>query len=100
MADKLMPAPGYLLVKPVELERETASGIVLPENVEKKPLKGEVIAIGEAKQTENKKEEAWKKLKEGSIIVYKKWAGNEYQPEGSDQELLFVKFEDVLAVIK
>lgn len=100
MSDKLMPAPGYLLVKPVEVERETESGIVLPENVEKKPLKGEVLAVGPAKQVGDDKQEAWKELEEGSVIVYKKWAGNEYQPQGEDQELLFVKFEDVLAIVK
>lgn len=100
MSAKLTPAPGYLLVKPVEVERETESGIVLPENVEKKPLKGEVLAIGPTKQLGNEKQKAWEELEKGSIIVYKKWAGNEYQPEGSDQELLFVKFEDVLAIVK
>lgn len=100
MSDKLIPAPGYLLVKPVDVEKETESGIVLPENVEKKPLKGEVLAIGSAKQIGDEKQEAWEKLEEGTIVVYKKWAGNEYQPKGSDQELLFVKFEDVLAIVK
>lgn len=100
MSDKLKPAPGYMLVKPVEGERETESGIVLPENVEKKPLKGKVLEIGPAKKDGDEKQVAWQELEKGSIIVYKKWAGNEYQPEGSDQELLFVKFDDVLAIIK
>lgn len=97
----ILPAPGYVLVSPLEGEKETGSGIVLPESVEKKPLLGKVIAVGESEITESgAKKELWKKVKEGSIIIYKKWAGNEYQPQGSDKELLFVKFEDILAVKK
>lgn len=96
----LHPAPGYVLVEPSEGERETDSGIVLPESVEKKPLKGKVIAVGDAEITDSgAKRELWKTVEKGAEIVYKKWAGNEYKPEGSDRELLFVKFEDILAVI-
>jgi len=99
--EKLIPAPGYILVQPLEGEQETDSGIVLPESVEKKPLKGEVVAVGEAEVTDKGQEkEIWSEVEKGSIIVYKKWAGNEYKPQGSDQELLFVKFEDILAIVK
>ena len=95
----LLPAPGYLLVEPLELERRTPSGIVLPDTHEEKPSKGKVIALGEAPlNEEGKKVPVWSKIKEGAVIIYKKWAGNEYKPEGSDKELLFVKYEDVLAV--
>ncbi len=97
----LIPAPGYVLVDPLEGEKETDSGIVLPESVEKKPLLGKIVALGEAEVTDSgNKKELWNKVKKGTIIVYKKWAGNEYQPQGSDKELLFVKFEDILAVKK
>lgn len=97
----LLPAPGYILVKPLEGEQETDSGIVLPESVEEKPLKGKVISIGEAEITDSgAKRELWEEIKKGSVIVYKKWAGNEYKPQGTDKELLFVKFEDILAIIK
>ncbi len=97
----LLPAPGYILVEPLEGEQETDSGIVLPESVEEKPLKGKIIAVGEAETTDSgAKRELWKEAKKGAVIVYKKWAGNEYKPQGSDKELLFVKFEDILAVLK
>lgn len=95
----LMPAPGYILVEPLEVEKKTPSGIVLPDSHEEKPLKGRVLAVGEAVMTESgAKLELWSKVKEGSVVIYKKWAGNEYKPEGCDKELLFVKFEDILAV--
>ncbi len=96
---KLVPAPGYILVEPLEAERTTASGIVLPESHEEKPLKGKVLLVGETAVADSgEKIKPWKKLEKGSLVVYKKWAGNEYKPEGSEKELLFVKFEDVLAV--
>ncbi len=95
----LIPAPGYILVDPLEAEKETESGIVLPESVEEKPLKGKVVAVGDAELDEKGlKKPVWKEIKKGTVIIYKKWAGNEYQPKGSDKELLFVKFEDILAV--
>jgi chaperonin GroES len=104
MADKknkLIPAPGYVLVEPLEGKKETDSGIVLPESVEEKPLKGKVVGVGEAEITDSGAErKIWKEVKEGVNIIYKKWAGNEYQPSGSDKEMLFVKFEDILAVAK
>jgi len=97
----LIPAPGYILVEPLEVEKKTASGIVLPDSHEEKPLKGRVLAIGEAAVTDSgKKLEIWKKIKRGAVIVYKKWAGNEYRPKGMDKDLLFVKFEDILAIEK
>ena len=95
----LIPAPGYILVEPLEGEKKTPSGIVLPDSHEEKPLKGKVLAVGEAVMTESgAKLEIWSKVKKGVVVIYKKWAGNEYKPEGSDKELLFVKFEDILAV--
>ena len=98
---KLVPAPGHILVEPLEMEKKTPSGIVLPESVEEKPLKGKVLAMGEAITTESgAKLDLWQEVKKGTVIIYKKWAGNEYRPEGNDQDLLFVKFEDILAVEK
>lgn len=95
----LVPAPGYVLVEPLDLKKQTASGIVLPDSHEEKPLKGKVISVGEAVTSESGvKLGLWKKIKEGVVVVYKKWAGNEYTPEGSSKEFLFVKFEDILAI--
>ena len=95
----LLPAPGYILVEPLEGERRTPSGIVLPESHEEKPSKGKILSLGSAPVSESGKPlPVWSALKKGAIIVYKKWAGNEYKPEGEDRELLFVKYEDVLAV--
>ena len=95
----LSPAPGYILVEPLEGEKRTPSGIVLPDSHEEKPLKGKVLAVGPAVTTDSGATlSVWDKVQPGTIVIYKKWAGNEYKPEGGDKELLFVKFEDILAV--
>lgn len=90
---KIEPAPGYVLIKPVEVKRQTASGIVLPDTHEgDKPQEGEILAVGK----ETKDEKSFGEV--GDLVVYRKWGGNDYKREG--QELLFVKFEDILAKIK
>ncbi|MFH1601437.1 MAG: co-chaperone GroES [Candidatus Shapirobacteria bacterium] len=96
---KVLPAPGYLLVKPLACEKTTASGIVLPESHEEKPQEGKVVVLGPTLINEygNKLESPCKK---GDLIIFKKWAGSEYKPEGEENEFLFVKFDEVLAVIK
>jgi len=93
----IKPAAGYLLIAPLEEEKTTASGIVLPDSHEEKPQEGKVIAVGPAVVTDagNKLEAPCRK---GDRVVYKKWSGNEYKPDG-DKEYLFVKFDDLLAVV-
>lgn len=89
----IKPAPGYVLIEPVEAETKTASGIYLPDSNTEKPQKGKVIAIGGAIFQDKQKIESPAKLNE--IVFYKKWGGNEVKIEG--KEYLFVKFEDLLA---
>lgn len=99
MSLKIIPAPGYVLIEPLEAERTTASGIVLPDSHEgEKPLRGKVVAVGpEGVGESGNKIPLWTKIKVGTIAIYKKWAGNEYKADGK-KELLFVKFEEILAV--
>lgn len=97
--NKLTPTAGYLLVEPLNEEKKTPSGIVLPESHEEKPQKGKVIAVGPTMTTDyGVKMTA--PCRKGEIIVFKKWAGSEYKPEDEDKEYLFVKFDEVLAVEK
>ncbi len=94
---KLQPAPGYVLVKPEEVEKKTASGIVLPDTHEEKPQKGKVISIGPDEITDSgQKRKA--PCQKGDTVVYKKWGGNELEINGI--EYLFLRFEDILAVEK
>lgn len=95
---KLKPMAGYALVEPVELEKRTAAGIVLPDTHDEKSQKGKVIAMGKALMTK-----AGKKIvpefKVGDLVVYKKWGGDEVKLDITGKEYTFVKFEDVLAVL-
>lgn len=95
---KLLPTAGYVLIEPFEAVTKTSGGIYLPETANpEKPQKGKVIAIGDDEiLTNGTKRKPQVKIKD--IVVYKKWGGSEFKEEG--KEYLFVKFEDILAIIK
>jgi len=94
----LQPAPGYLLVQPTKQDKKTAAGIYLPDNVEgEKPQYGKVLAIGATFITDAGSQIP-SPAKKGDTVVYKKWGGNEL--EMGDIEYQFLKFDDILAVVK
>ncbi|MDD3679751.1 MAG: co-chaperone GroES [Candidatus Shapirobacteria bacterium] len=94
---KLQPASGYVLVRPAQTEKKTASGIVLPDSHEEKPQKGQVLAVGVSQISESGVK-INPPCQKGDVVIYKEWGGNEYKD--GDEEYLFIKFEDILAVIK
>lgn len=92
----LKPAPGYLVVLPMEAQEKTASGIYLPDSANEKPQKGKVLYVGADEVTDSG---AVKKspVKAGDVVIYKKWGGNEVKLDGV--EYLFAKFDDILAIV-
>lgn len=92
---QVKPLPGYVLVEPAKAEKQTASGIYLPDSHEEKPQYGTVLAVGGA--TYDDGQEIVCPVKKGDRVVYKKWGGNEF--EIGDTEYQFLKFEDLLAVV-
>jgi chaperonin GroES len=94
---QLHPLPGYVLVEPTEAQKQTDSGIYLPDSHDEKPQQGSVLAVGGDWVTE---QGATIKtpVKKGDVVVYKKWGGNEVKL--GDVEYQFLKFEDILAVVK
>jgi chaperonin GroES len=96
---KIIPMPGYALVEPVELEKKTAAGIVLPDTHDEKSQKGKVIALGGPLVTSSGKK-INPEFKVGDMVIYKKWGGDEVKLDYTGKEYVFVKFDDVLAVIK
>lgn len=96
---KLKPTAGYALIEPIELEKRTATGIVLPDTHDEKSQRGKVIAIGAPQITDSGKE-IKPEFKVGDTVIYKKWGGDEVKLGISGKEYLFVKFEDVLAIVK
>ena len=96
---KLKPTAGYALIEPVKVDKKTPSGIVLPDSHDEKSQKGKVMAVGDPQMTDSGKT-IKPEFKVGDTVVYKKWGGDEVKMGISEEEYIFVKFEDVLAVMK
>jgi chaperonin GroES len=93
----LQPAPGYVVIKPLEAAGKTSSGIYLPDSANEKPQKGKILAVGGDEITDNgAKRQSPANI--GDIVIYKKWGGNEVKIDGI--EYLLSKFEDILAIEK
>ena len=95
-ASGVKPVLDYILVEPYEREERTTSGIVIPDTAKEKPQEGTVVAVGPGKFTESG-QMIKPAVKKGDKILYKKWGGNEVKLEG--KEYLFVKEEDILAIL-
>ena len=94
---KIRPLHDRVIVKRVEEERKTASGIVIPDSATEKPDQGEVIAIGAGKR-----DEAGKLIpldvKVGDKVLFGKYAGQTVKVEG--EELLVMREEDIMGVVE
>ena len=95
MAIKLEPLADRLVVKPIEKEEVTKSGIVLPDTVVKeKPQEGKVLAVGPGRLSEDGKRIAMD-IKKGDIVIYAKYGGTDYKVE--DEEVIILRESDILA---
>jgi chaperonin GroES len=92
---KLKPLGDRLIVRPIEEEETTASGIVLPDTAKEKPQKGKVVAVGDGKWDEDGDKRIPMDVSEGDEILYSKYGGTEVTVE--DEELLVLRESDVLA---
>ncbi len=81
------PLEDRVLVKPIETESKTASGIYLPESAKEKPVRGEVVAIGPGKRLENG-QRAQMSVKKGDTVFYGKYAGTEVEIKGDKHLIL------------
>ena len=95
---KLKPLRDRSLVRPVEEEETTASGIVLPDTAKEKPQKGEVLAVGDGRWDEDGEKRIPLDVSEGDTVLYSKYGGTEVKVEGDD--LLVLREDDVLAVVQ
>ena len=91
---KLTPLGDRLIVKPVEEEETTASGIVLPETAKEKPQKGKVVAVGDGAINDDGSRRALD-VAEGYEVLYSNYGGTEVTVEGDD--LLVMRESDILA---
>ena len=93
---KLVPLGDRVVLKQLEAEQTTKSGIVLPGQEKEKPQQAEVIAVGPGGVIEGK--EVKMEVKAGDKVIYSKYAGTEVKLE--EEKFIIVKQSDILAVIE
>ncbi len=92
----IKPMEDRVLVKPIENESRTASGIYLPESAKEKPVRGEVVAIGPGRRLDNG-QRAQMSVSKGDTVVYGKYAGTEVELKGD--KMLILKESELLGII-
>ncbi len=90
------PLEDRILIKPLERETKTASGIFLPESAAEKPMQGTVIATGPGKLLDSG-ERAKPSVKDGDVVVFGKYSGTEVEIKGDTH--LIVRESELLGVI-
>jgi chaperonin GroES len=93
---KIRPLNDRILVKRVEEETVTKGGLIIPDTAKEKPQRGEVIAVGPGKMTEDGKRNP-PEVKAGDIVLFAKYAGTEIKIDG--MEHVFMREDDILGVI-
>ncbi len=91
----LEPLGNRVLVEPSEAEEKSAGGILLPESAQEAPAEGKVIAVGPGNVLDNG-ERAEMSIKEGDVVIYRKFGGTEITVDGKDYVL--VEEDSVLAI--
>jgi chaperonin GroES len=86
---KIVPLGNRVLIKPLEAEEKTKSGIYIPDTAKEKPLQALVVAIGDGKDI---------KVKEGDKVIYESFGGSEVQIKGEKHLIMDVK--DILAIVE
>lgn len=87
----IKPLADRVLIKPAAAEEKTVGGIIIPDTAKEKPLKGNVIAVGNGTKDEEMV------LKAGDVVLYGKYAGTEIELDG--ENYLIMRQSDVLAII-
>ena len=93
---KLVPLLDRVVIKQLEAEEKTKSGIILASSAQKKPQEAEVVAVGPGGVVDGK--EVTMQVKEGQKVIYSKYAGTEVKLDG--QEYIIVRQSDILAIVE
>lgn len=94
---KLRPLGDKVLVKRVEAESKTKSGIVLPDTAKEKPKRGKILSVGDGRRLETG-ERAPFSVKKGDEVIFTSYAGTEIKLDG--EELIIMSEDDILAVVE
>lgn len=92
----IKPLGDRVVIKVIESEETTKSGIVLPGTAKEKPMQGEVLAIGSGEIVDGKKVPL--EVKAGDKVIYSKYSGSEVKMDGN--EYLIIRQSDILAIIQ
>jgi chaperonin GroES len=93
---KLKPLGDRVIVKPIDQEQVTASGLVLPDTAKERPQRGRVLAVGEGRWGDDGERVALE-VQEGDEIIYAKYGGTEIKLDGED--VLILQEHDILATV-
>jgi chaperonin GroES len=93
----IKPLGDRIVLKVLEAEEKTASGIVLPDTAKEKPQQGKVLAVGPGKYSDDGKLLPMS-VKEGDTVLFAKYAGTEIKYKG--EELLILRESDLLAIVE
>ena len=98
MSVNIKPLEDRIVVKPLDAEQTTASGLVIPDTAKEKPQEGEVLAVGPGRWDEDGEKRIPVDVAAGDRVLYSKYAGTEVKIDG--EELLVIPARDILARIK
>lgn len=93
---KLVPLLDRVVIKQLEAEEKTKSGIILANSAQEKPQEAEIVAVGPGGVVDGK--EVTMQVKEGQKVIYSKYAGTEVKLDG--QEYIIVRQSDILAIVE
>ena len=93
----IKPLGERVVVKVLESEEKTKSGIVLPDTAKEKPQQGKIVAVGSGRLLDNGERQPLE-VKVGDVVFFAKYAGTEVKIDG--EELLILKESDILAVVQ
>ncbi|KKM12156.1 molecular chaperone GroES [Clostridiales bacterium PH28_bin88] len=92
----IRPMGDRVVIKVLEQEQKTKSGIVLPDTAKEKPQEGEIVAVGSGRTLENGQKMAVA-VKVGDLVIFSKYAGTEVKVDG--EEYLILNERDILALV-
>ena len=98
MSVSIKPLEDRIVVKPLDAEQTTASGLVIPDTAKEKPQEGEVLAVGPGRFDDEGEKRVPLDVKVGDTVLYSKYGGTEVKYSG--EEYLILSARDVLAVIE
>ena len=97
MSVSIKPLEDRIVIKQVEAEQVTSSGLVIPDTAKEKPQEGEVVAVGPGARDETGKLVELS-VKAGDRVLFGKWSGSEVKISG--EELLIMKESDILGIVE